>query len=278
MISLTTVKSFGKLFREIGFAEGTRITFKKCSSKLQTRNPKDAQTEVRVIGYTDPISLRIATSDWSIFHQIFVDKEYQEPSQQQARCLQLFYEKTVEDGRTPVIIDCGANIGLASIWYASKFSQAKVVSIEPEPSNFALLQQNTSRYRNIIPYNAAISNRRTRVTLSNISDAPWAWETSESSSGAIEAITIDDAISLVPNAAPLIAKIDIEGFETDLFQSNYEWLKSFPLVVFEHHDWLFPWRGTAHAVYEALTKSGPHDYVQCGENVFSYSHTLLKPS
>jgi hypothetical protein len=44
--------------------------------------------------------------------------------------------------------------------------------------------------------------------------------------------------------------------------------------VFESHDWLFNWRGTFHAVASVLTKT-MRDYVQNGENTFSFSHTLL---
>jgi hypothetical protein len=52
----------------------------------------------------------------------------------------------------------------------------------------------------------------------------------------------------------------------------------FPLIVFEHHDWLFAWKGTAHAMFKALTEFGPRDYLQRGKNIFSYSHALLMPS
>jgi hypothetical protein len=99
----------------------------------------------------------------------------------------------------------------------------------------------------------------------------------ESHSGDTEAITIRDALARVPGAVPLIAKIDIEGFETDLFRSDYDWASEFPLIVFEQHDWLFAWKGTAHAIYRALIELGPRDYLHGGENVFCYSHALLKP-
>jgi hypothetical protein len=52
----------------------------------------------------------------------------------------------------------------------------------------------------------------------------WAVQTRRTQGNGISIITIDDAITLVPNGVPLIVKIDIEGFESDLFGDNLAWL------------------------------------------------------
>ncbi|ACL55888.1 FkbM family methyltransferase [Methylobacterium nodulans] len=276
IISLRTIHSYRKLLSTLGLVRGVEAASKKFLAKAAGHNAKWSASSVTLKGYDHPIFLRVSTSDWSVFHQIFVDKEYLERSAEHADQLRSFYDTVVQAGKTPAIIDCGANIGLASLWYSLQFPKAAIVAIEPEPKNFAVLKKNTAPYENIIPVNAAIANRRDKVSLSNVSDAPWAWETVESNAGQTDTITVRDALGQVPNTVPFIAKIDIEGFETALFRSNYDWVEAFPLIVFEHHDWLFAWKGTAHAIYRALIDSGPRDYVHAGENVFSYSHDLLK--
>src|ERR1700757_2189967 len=46
-------------------------------------------------------------------------------------------------GKRPLIIDAGANIGAAALQFLSNFPNARIVSIEPEASNYALLLRNT---------------------------------------------------------------------------------------------------------------------------------------
>jgi FkbM family methyltransferase len=277
MMRVSNLRLLAKLISEAGLLEGGGAAFKKVASKINQQSKREPTT-IKLKGYKEPIFLRISTSDWSTLEQIFIYREYAEPSSLHSKRLRNFYNRTVLQGMNPVIIDCGANIGLASVWFSSRFPHATIVAIEPEPNNFAVLCKNISRYHNIVPVKAAISSHEGRVSLHNASDAPWAWETVPNETGDTEAITIRNALSQIKDAVPLIAKIDIEGFETDLFQSNSDWVKEFPLIVFEQHDWLFAWRGTAHAIYRALTNFGPRDYLRRGENVFSYSHDLLKPS
>lgn len=58
------------------------------------------------------------------------------------------------DEEDKVIVDCGANIGLFSI-YASGMAE-QVVSVEPTPSHFNILQELTKDFENISPINCAI--------------------------------------------------------------------------------------------------------------------------
>jgi len=190
--------------------------------------------------------------------------------------LERFYTQTLANGRTPCIIDCGANVGLASVWYSRIYPKAKIVSIEPEPGNFEVLAKNAASRPQITPVNAAISDRAGFVELENTRDnAAWAWETKESQRGGVRTVTINELLSSDDDLIPFILKIDIEGFEVELFRSNTEWVERTPLIVFESHDHGYCWRGTAHAILSVLTKDS-RDYIQHNENTFSYSHALLK--
>ena len=41
-----------------------------------------------------------------------------------------------------VIVDCGANIGITSLFLAARYPGATILSVEPHPENFALLKAN----------------------------------------------------------------------------------------------------------------------------------------
>jgi FkbM family methyltransferase len=209
-----------------------------------------------------------------VLDQVYVGSEYDCPSQGHNQAVFRYYTNCVEKRMVPLIIDCGANIGMASIWYAQKFPLAKIISVEPEPENFRILAMNAANYPNIVPIQGGISDQETKLILSNTGDAPWAWETREAESGPIRAFTIPGLLANVTDAALMIVKIDIEGSEVGLFRSNVDWANETPVIVFESHDSLFNWRGTFHAVVSILIKR-PRDYIQSGENTFSFLHSMV---
>ena len=69
--------------------------------------------------------------------------------------------------KVPLIIDCGANAGYASIYFSNEFPKAKIYSIEPESKNYEVLRQNTIDFENIFPVQKAISSIVTEYHLKN---------------------------------------------------------------------------------------------------------------
>jgi FkbM family methyltransferase len=220
------------------------------------------------------IFIRPRSSDWDVLVQIFIHEEYDPPSQLHSDDLDHFYTSQLSLGNTPCILDCGANIGLSAIWYSTKFPDARIFAVEPEPSNFALLEKNVRAFNHITPILAAISDHLGHVELANSSaSSSWAWQTIEREDGAVETTTISTLLSSEPALVPFIVKVDIEGFERTLFRSPADWMASTPLVVFESHDWAFPYSGTAQSILRALLPSD-RDYLQHAENTFAFAHFL----
>lgn len=240
------------------------------------RSSRSKVKTLRLRGLPHPVYVRPGTSDWAVINQVFIAREYDCPSKEHNRAVRRFYEDAVARSETPVIIDCGANIGLASIWYAQEYPQAKIIAVEPEPENFRILSLNAANYPNIAVVQGGIFDREMRVTLSNAGDQPWTWETKEAEAGEIATYTIPGLMKEVAHSKLMIVKIDIEGSEIALFRSNVEWVSDTPVIVFEAHDWCFNWRGTFHAIVSVLIRH-PRDYIQGGENMFSFSHALLSP-
>jgi FkbM family methyltransferase len=245
--------------------------------KELARNAAADPRRMRMADFPHPIWLREGTSDFEVMEQIFVRREYDfaEWSSHHAM-IQQTYAALLRERKVPVIVDCGANIGYASIWFSIKYPQAIVYAVEPEPRNFAMLSRNVSAYANIVPIQAGISDRVTKVSLRNPTDEPWACQTEEDDQGSVDTVTIPDLLDTRPNCVPLIVKVDIEGYETSLFRSNTGWAGRTPLVVFEMHDWLFHWRGTGDAMFRCLTQRR-RDYLVRGENIFSFAHPQQYP-
>lgn len=164
------------------------------------------------------------------------------------------YGDILAAGRKPIIVDAGANIGISTIWFARAFPQARVISIEPDPGNAELLRKNIAPYPNCVAEEAAIGSEPGFVQLSRPgSQLAWAVQTTRSSEG-VPVITVEDAFAKSGGDEPFIVKIDIEGFERDVFASHIEWLDRTYVVFVEPHDWMFPGQRVSAAMQRAMAE------------------------
>jgi FkbM family methyltransferase len=196
------------------------------------------------------IYLRAGASDVDTVRQIFADRQFDMKTRSVADRVMRRYEAIVQSGGVPVIVDAGANIGAASIWFAKKYPKTYVVAIEPDLDNFRVLSENARLERRLIPIRAAIGSTDGFVSV-NRSEFGWATQTVRSDSGT-PIITMPDAFKMMENGVPFIAKIDIEGFESDLFCCNTDWLGEVEVVYIEPHDWLLPGKMTSRSFQRVM--------------------------
>ena len=57
------------------------------------------------------------------------------------------------------ILDIGAHIGCAALYFASQYPNTAIYSFEPVPENFKLLQQNVGEQPNIRAFNVALGDK-----------------------------------------------------------------------------------------------------------------------
>jgi FkbM family methyltransferase len=189
--------------------------------------------------YKNPIYLRNKTTDIDTFYQVLFDNEYE-----------------YDYGFVPQnIIDCGANIGLASIFFLNRFPKARIFAVEPELSNFQMLRMNTDKYENICCYHNAIYNENTNLELIDIGFGHWGYITQKTNNTknciptkTINQIIIENNIDTID-----ILKIDIEGSEKELFETDYEiWMTKCNVIIIELHDRLK--EGASKSFFKALLK------------------------
>jgi len=169
------------------------------------------------------VYLRIDTSDFCAYRDvlIFRTKSY-DP------CIPGFSPKT--------IVDVGAHIGMASILFALRYPTAKVIAIEPEPSNFAALVRNTSPYKTIIPIQAALWRHNGEVCLGASNAHPkGAFQVVEQAPQSVRAITMDALMNENGIDSIDLLKVDIEGAEVEVFESC-PWIGKVRVIAIEIHD------------------------------------------
>lgn len=211
--------------------------------------------KVRVPGLDFPIFLRAGTSDVLAFIQIFVDGE-------------LGFDILSSPKN---IVDAGANIGLASIYFAHRFPSAKILALEIDQANFELLTKNTKSYPNISCTKTALWSGEAQVAIVNPTDEPWAFRVVEVKNGhpmSLRAQGIGGLMQYFKGQRIDLLKIDIEGSEKEVFHNGAsEWINHIGMIAVELHDNIEP--GCSLALTEALSGHS-HRLDRSGEYTIVY--------
>ena len=217
--------------REFGAVEGMQLYLRLKSKRLGWF--KSSKKNINFF-------LRNNITDPGIFGQVFIDRQYDYPYN--------FKPKN--------IIDAGANIGLASLYFANKFPQANIVSLEPDKENYEMALQNTRDCSKVKMLQKGIWHKQAFLEIidSNVSnDAFMVQEVEALGAGSIEAIDINTIMQQEGWSNIDILKIDIEGSEKEVFGSNYEtWLPRTKVIFVEVHDDMK--QGSSKAVFKAISQ------------------------
>ena len=222
---------FARLSKYLSFSEAFGVYWKiktgnlgnLCVSKLQ-----------------HPFSIRSNPYDYATFEEVILQETYNIPLS--------FTPKFILDG--------GGNIGLTAAYFSSKYPGATVLSVEPDKDNFELLRQNTSAYKNVVPFNAGIWNRSTHLIAKDLglgNNSIVVEESDENDPGAIPALSIPDLMQKMNWPRIDILKLDVEGSEKEIFSQNFEsWLPKTKLLIVEVHDRMR--KGCSKAVFSAMNQ------------------------
>jgi FkbM family methyltransferase len=198
--------------------------------------------------------VRSHTTDLKCLEKVFIHNEYQSPFELSPR----------------LIVDAGANIGMATLYFAHRYPDAQIVAIEPEPSNFEILRRNCADLSNVTLIKGALWPVNCPLEIEDLAGEAWTFRvrelSSRSNNAAVLAITISDILNRVDAQRIDFLKIDIEGAELQLFANGAEqWIDLVETIAIELHDRFRP--GCARAFYSAL---GKRKFIQeiGGENLY----------
>jgi len=211
------------------------------------------------------IFIRKDTSDINVFAEIFLFRDYNNK-------LPVVNPKT--------IVDAGANVGFATLWFHHKYPNAYIIAVEPEFSNFQLLSSNTRSINNITLLNKGLWHKNTHLEIINKNGSKYGFITRENTSatsGSIETCTLENIYDLFKEQDYQtidILKIDIEGAENRLFSANYDsWLKNVKIIIIELHEQISP--GCTDVFLKVLDRYNFELFLEKGENFVYVNQNLI---
>lgn len=263
-----------KFIRVFGLLNGGRLW---ADLTWQLRRRQGLLT-LKVPGLAGPLHLR--NRDLPIFWQIMVMRENDFGPIPQATRIQESYKGILAAGNRPVVMDCGGHVGLSALWFASRFPEAQVYSIEPDAANFELLQTNARAYSQIVPLRGGVWSRSCDLEIRNPNSGSASFQLQEvhasvsgtgsaSGPGVLRGYTIDEVFRSEAQNRLFLVKIDVEGAEAELFQGPTQWMDDTTTVVIELHDWLLPGQGTSRSFFKRLSEHS-FDVVLRGENLLLF--------
>jgi FkbM family methyltransferase len=176
-------------------------------------------------------------------------------------------EYDLDTGFNPeIIVDAGANIGASTLYFRIRYPEARIYAIEPERSNFELLQKNLSDYPGVTMENCAIWSENRELIISNPGAEKYAFQMAEARENAdiIPGVTVDSLIDRWQLPHIDLLKMDVEGAEKLIFDMpEIRWLEKVRVLIVELHESLMP--GTVEVFQNAL-RGIEYESYQRGEN------------
>lgn len=151
------------------------------------------------------------------------------------------------DSIEPVIIDAGAHIGLATLYFKRLYPKAKIWAVEPLFENYAILKRNMEEnlLLDVELMNVALTESGGQTTL-YFDNTPLKWWSTagkengawnhqqESQSRQVPSIKLSDLISQINQPIDLI-KMDIEGTELSVLKEAQSHLENVKNLIIEFH-------------------------------------------
>jgi FkbM family methyltransferase len=146
------------------------------------------------------------------------------------------------------VIDVGANIGFTSIAFSTFCPNGKIAAVEPVPRTFDLLEKNLSAAgtTNVARFNFALGARAGELKMQGNPDFLAGSFVADKFSindnihfvNTVPVYPLDEAFETMGLARVDAIKVDVEGFELDVFEGARRTLDTFkPLVFMEMNHW-----------------------------------------
>jgi FkbM family methyltransferase len=133
-----------------------------------------------------------------------------------------------------ILLDLGANIGMASLWLSKKYAFTEVIAMEPDQTNAELVRDNfrlNSINGQVVqaaigPYDGTGRFKSSQISnLGKLSD----------NGSPVQVFSVEAIIKKFSVSRFALIKIDIEGGEQALFEGPTKWLERTDAMIMEIH-------------------------------------------
>ncbi|MCS6776381.1 MAG: FkbM family methyltransferase [Chloroherpetonaceae bacterium] len=172
------------------------------------------------------ILYRLNRGDIWALHEIWIREIYRLP----------------DDRSRAIIVDLGANIGLAALYLATRYQSSLLIAVEPVPANADLARRNLER-NNIcaqvllaaagpkdgtahLQQTASSTNSTIAFTAAPVTEA----------THTVAVLGMSSVLRALPPDTPIdLIKMDIEGSEEALLRGDTSWLQRVRALIVEFH-------------------------------------------
>jgi FkbM family methyltransferase len=135
---------------------------------------------------------------------------------------------------SPLIIDCGANIGLSLVYFKLHYPKSRIVAFEPNPNVLEVCHSNIKSFnlKDIALHNHALWNEEKTILLEcDKADGSFISEQSSTDTIEVKSVKLSDYI----NEPTELLKIDIEGAEYEVLKESEPKLNLVKNIFIEYH-------------------------------------------
>ena len=160
------------------------------------------------------------------------------------------------DTSSPVIYDCGANVGVSVAYFKTLYPGARVVAFEPDREVYDYLSRNLSRnnlLEKVVLHNAAVWTHSKGVNFA--SDGADGGHVEECPGGRVVP-SVDLKEMLLGEKCVDLLKMDIEGAETVVIPALKDVLTHVRRLFCEYHSWGVVQNGTLGSILAILDEAG----------------------
>ena len=217
--------------------------------------------------------------DSGVIGQIFTQNDYDITRFPLYKRFRRYIHRIITDGRKPLIIDAGANIGASSLYFHAVYPESQIIAVEPDIGNCDVFRVNCGGINNITLIEGGIASNDGLMALEDPGLSDWGFRLVEPKDNSDKCVRVYSISSLLAEKSheycmPIIVKIDIEGGESELFKEYTTWLRNIPLLIIELHDWMLPGVASSRNFLRSIS-SFNFDFLYRGENVFCFNNDLL---
>jgi FkbM family methyltransferase len=165
-------------------------------------------------------------ADQLVFGEVLIKRDYQ-----------------IDIAAPHTILDLGGNIGLATLYFGRRWPNARIAVVEPIPTNITILRENLALNditATVFANAVGVTNGVVTMALANLDCSHHIVADGQSAGPrgglTVEALTIPTMLERLGWDRVSLLKMDIEGYEAELFRSQPDWLLRVDAVCLEAFD------------------------------------------